>query len=128
MTRTMCVAGYTQIAKILAHIRREHAQKPVHAAVFIGDAMEETPHALYDAAGGLGVPCFIFQEGHNPYVEQVFKEITLLTKGAYAKFGTGAARELAELLSAVATYAAGGTAALANLPTDGARKLLGQVK
>jgi len=128
MTKIACVAGYTQIGKILAHVRKEHAQQPVNAVVFVGDAMEETPHSLYDAAAGLGVPVFIFQEGNDPYVEQVFKEISVITKGAYAKFGTGSARELAELLRAVATFAVGGTTALADLRTDGARKLLGQLK
>jgi hypothetical protein len=43
MTKITCMAGYTQIGKILAHVRKEHAQKPVNAAVFVGDAMEETP-------------------------------------------------------------------------------------
>jgi hypothetical protein len=128
MTKIVCMAGYTQIGKILAHVRKEHAQKPVNAAVFVGDAMEETPHLIYDAAAGLGVPVFVFQEGSDPYVEQVFREISVITKGAYARFGTGSARELAELLRAVATYAAGGTKALADLRTDSARKLLGQLK
>jgi hypothetical protein len=128
MTKIMCMAGYTQIGKILTHVRKEHAQKHVNAVVFVGDAMEETPHSLYDAAAGLGVPVFIFQEGSDPYVEKVFKEISVITKGTYAKFGTGSARELADLLRAVATFAVGGTTALADLRTDGARKLLGQLK
>jgi len=128
MSKITCMAGYTQIGKILTHVRKEHAQKPVNAVVFVGDAMEETPHALYDPAAGLGVPAFIFQEGGDPYVEQVFKEISVITKGAYAKFGTGSARELADLLRAVATFAVGGATALADLRTDGARKLLGQLK
>src|SRR5262249_3508696 len=128
MTKIMCMAGYTQIGKILAHVRKEHAQKSVNAVVFVGDAMEETPHSLYDAAAGLGVPVFIFQEGGDPYVEQVFKEISVITKGAYAKFGAGSARELADLLRAVATFAVGGVSALADLRTNAATKLLGQLK
>src|SRR5262249_7015976 len=32
MTKITCMAGYTQIGKILAHVRKEHAQKPVNAA------------------------------------------------------------------------------------------------
>src|SRR5262245_33050444 len=31
MTKIMCMAGYTQIGKILAHVRKEHAQKSVNA-------------------------------------------------------------------------------------------------
>ena len=51
-----------------------------------------------------------------------------LTKGAYERFDPGAARELAEQLRAVAAFSVGGLTALADLRTDGARKLLGQIK
>ena len=45
--------------------RRGHK---VNALVFIGDAMEETIDDLAEKAGGLGllgVPVFVFQEGHD---------------------------------------------------------------
>ena len=128
MSRITCMPGETQIGRILAHIRNEHAQKPISAAIFVGDAMEEKEHALYDAAAGLGVPLFVFQEGEDPKVEQTFREMARLTKGAYSKFTPGAARELAELLRAVAAFAVGGLTALADLRTDSARKLLTQLK
>ena len=51
-----------------------------------------------------------------------------LSRGAYSKFTAGSARELAELLRAVAVFATGGLTALADLRTDSARKLLGQLK
>jgi len=41
---------------------------------------------------------------------------------------TVAARELAELLRAVAVFATGGLTALSDLRSEGARKLLGQLK
>jgi hypothetical protein len=47
----------------------------------------------------------MFQEGHNREVEHVFRDITRLTRGAYCRFDPGAARQLAELLRAVAVYA-----------------------
>jgi hypothetical protein len=59
---------------------------------------------------------------------QVFGEMARLTNGAHSKFSTGSARELAELLRAVAAFAVGGLTALADLRTDSARKLLGQMK
>src|SRR5215472_2552004 len=43
MVRISCQAGETQIEKMLAHIRKEHASEPVNAAIFIGDACEEVP-------------------------------------------------------------------------------------
>jgi hypothetical protein len=129
MSRITCKGGNTQIIRILKHIANEHAQKPVSAAVFVGDAMEgDKPGALIDAAAGLGVPLFMFQEGDDPEVEKVFRELARLTGGAYAKFTSGAARELGDMLRAVAAFAAGGRRALESQNTDSARKLLGQLK
>jgi hypothetical protein len=48
-----------------------------------------------------------------------------LTHGAYCRFDPGAAHQLAELLRAVAAYAAGGMRALADL---GARRQAGAVR
>ena len=63
MTKVFCRAGTTQIEKILKHMRAEHEREKVNAVVFVGDAVEEPPHALYAAAASLGVPLFMFQEG-----------------------------------------------------------------
>jgi hypothetical protein len=145
MSRIRCAAGSTKIARVLGHIRAEHQREKIAAAVFIGDAVEEMRGALYDAAAGLGVPIFCFQEGDGlagyvdhrgelvfddppQKVEHIFREIARLTGGAYGKFNAGAARQLGELLRAVAAFAVGGIAALANQHTDSARKLLGQMK
>ena len=96
---------------------RPRAQK-VQALVFVGDAMEEKIDDLCAAAGELGllgVPAFMFQEGDDAVAEQAFREIARLSRGAYCRFDPGAAHELAELLRAVAAYAAGGMKALADL-------------
>lgn len=134
MERIDCRGGHTQIRKILAHARREAEKQKVQALVFVGDAMEEPLDDLCASAGALGllgVPAFVFQEGHDPIAEQAFREIARLSRGAYCRFGLGAAHELAELLRAVAAYAAGGMKALANLKARqgaGAVKLLEQLK
>jgi hypothetical protein len=128
MRKISCVGGATQIGRVLAHIREEHRRRPVGAAIFVGDCCEESPGALYDVAAGLGAPLFVFQEGVDPTASIVFPELARLTKGAYAKFDSGAARQLAELLRAVAAFAGGGTKALADLRTEGARRLLSQLK
>ena len=127
MRQNQCMAGQTQIGKVLSHIRREHALASVAAAVFIGDAVEEPPSQLYDAAG-LGVPLYMLQEGNDKNVADVFKQLAHLTHGAHLQFRPGAARELADLLRAIAVVAAGGVKALADLNSDAARKLLGQMK
>ena len=61
-------------------------------------------------------------------VEQVFRELARLTGGAYGKFDAGAAKQLGELLRAVAAFAVGGLPALARQNSDGARTLLSQLK
>jgi hypothetical protein len=99
----------------------------VQALVFVGDALEENPDKLSQDAGELGrlrVSARMFQEGHDRDVEQVFRGIARLTHGAYSRFDPGAAHELAELLRAVAVYAAGGMTALAARRDVGAVKLL----
>lgn len=134
MERIDCRGGHTQIGKILAHARRETESNKVQALVFVGDAMEEKLDDLCHAAGELGllgVPAFMFQEGHDPITEQAFREIARLTHGAYCRFDPGAAHQLAELLRAVAAYAAGGLRALADLSARrqaGALKLIAQMR
>lgn len=135
MRQVACQGGYTQIGKVLAHARRESEKARVSAFVYVGDAVEEPIDELAGRAGELallGVPAFLFQEGDDPHVTQVFAEIARLTKGAACRFGPGSASELRDLLTAVAVYAAGGEKALQALlakpGSAGARRLLGQMK
>jgi hypothetical protein len=133
MTGIRCLGGFTQIRKILAHARREGEKRKVDALVYVGDCMEEKIDHLAALAGELGllgVPAFMFQEGHDPDAEIAFREIARLTKGAYCRFDAGSAQQLRELLRAVAAYAAGGRQALEDLGKHGsqARLLLEQLK
>ena len=115
MTRVYCLGGQTQIEKVLSHAIRESKKKKVNALVYVGDCMEENPDTLCALAGELGmlgVPAFIFQEGGEPMARRTFEQIARLTTGAYCPFDSGSARQLRELLSAVAVYAAGGRRAL----------------
>jgi hypothetical protein len=118
MTGMECRGGHTQIGKILAHIRKEASERRINAVVYVGDCMEENVDELCARAGEigiLGVPMFMFQDGREPIAEQAFREMARLTRGAYCRFDHGSARQLRELLSAVAVYAAGGRQALADL-------------
>jgi hypothetical protein len=99
--------------------------------VFVGDCMEEELDVLVGSAaelGRLGVPVFMFQEGNEPNVERTFREIATSTKGAYCPFDSGSARQLGELLRAVAAFAAGGVKALEARKDAGSVKLLTQMK
>jgi hypothetical protein len=131
MTRIMCISGETQIEKILIHAQKESKLLSVSALVFVGDAMEEGADTLIHEArelGRLGVRCFMFQEGRDREVEQTFRAIADVTKGAYCRFDPGAAHELAKLLRAVAVFVTGGMEALAARKDAGAVKLLGQLR
>jgi hypothetical protein len=129
MARVTCAAGHTQIRKVLEHTRKENAGKKINALVIVSDACEEASTNLYSAARELkSVPVFMFQEGSDEHVEHVYREIARLTGGAYCKFDSGAAQRLADLLKAVAAFAAGGLKALAAQKSEAATLLLTQIK
>jgi hypothetical protein len=128
MGRVRCDSGHTKYARAFSHVRQEHQRQPINAVIVIGDALEEIPSTLYDAVAGLRVPFFMFQEGDDPQVRAAFEKIRDLTKGAYCAFNTGAIAQLREYLQGVVVYTTGGVAALSDLRTEGARKLLQQVK
>jgi hypothetical protein len=131
MAKIGCEAGGTQLERLLVHAQKETAKLQVNALVFIGDAMEENPDVLTTQArelGKLGVRAFLFQEGADPDVQRVFQDIAASTSGAYAKFDAGAAKQLGELLQAVARYVTGGMAALESRKDAGSTLLLEQLK
>ncbi len=117
MTRVYCMGGRTQIEKVLRHAIAETRRKKVDALVYVGDCMEEKADDLCAQAGELGmlgVPAFVFHEGGEPEARKTFQQMARLTNGAYCPFDSRSARQLRELLSAVAVYAAGGRRALAD--------------
>lgn len=131
MARVQCEGGHTQIARLLKHALAEHRKSPVRALVFIGDALEESPDTLCRLAGQAGLlklPLFLFQEGEDHHAAQCFRQMARLSGGAWARFNASSARALADLLGAVASYAAGGHSALENQATESAKLLLKQLK
>lgn len=126
MTAVHCAAGHTQINRILKHCITEaqtnakSGKAKINALVFIGDSLEEDIDKLGHTAGELGllgIPAFMFQEGHDPITAKAFQQIAHLTGGAYCPFNAGSAKQLRDLLSAVAVFAAGGHKALENFHT-----------
>lgn len=134
MTGVDCRGGNTQIGKVLKHVRREASQGRINAIVYVGDAMEENVDLLCQTAGEIGllnVPIFMFQEGNDGVTRHAYQEIARLTRGAYFRLDASSARQLRELLAAVAVYAAGGRAALADHSKEkggSARLLLEQLQ
>ena len=134
MDRIDCRAGPTAIGRVLGHAAAEARERPIAALAFVGDAMEEDAATLYDQAARTaltGVTCFMFQEGHDRDVAEVYAEIARLTGGAHVPFDEGSAERLGALLRAVAAYAAGGRPALTALAAgddgEGARLLVGRM-
>jgi hypothetical protein len=130
MSAVRCMAGRTQIARLLRTVLRQQTGAAARALVFIGDAMEEEPTILSELAGQCriqGLPLFLFQEGRDPTVTHCFREMARISGGAWSHFDQRSAQRLAELLGAVARYAAGGRVALENSRSSGARLLLDQL-
>lgn len=131
MQAVSCVAGKTQIGRVLRHALQEARRRPVQALVFVGDCMEENVDDLGHLAGELGllgVRAFMFHEGRDPVAANAFRDIARLTRGAYLPFAAGSAAELRALLGGVAAYAAGGKSAVTVLArrSGAAVKLLEQ--
>ncbi len=118
MTSVFCLAGETQISKLLNHAIQETGKEKVNALAFIGDCMEEDVDKLGALAGKLGilgVPVFMFQEGNDTMATFAFQQIAKLSGGACCRFDSTSAHVLRDLLSAVAVFAAGGRTALEDL-------------
>lgn len=131
MGRVYCEGGHTQIARLLRHAQAEHGRNSIRAMVFIGDAIEESADTLCNLAGQCGLrslPLFMFQEGSDPAVESCFRQMSRVSRGAYARFDHHSADILANLLGAVASYAAGGRRALERQGGEGAKLLLEQMR
>lgn len=117
MTRVHCLGGQTQIERLLRHAGAETRKEQTQALVFVGDAFEEDIDQVCHAAGELamlGVPVFCFHEGGDLIARRGLEQVARLTKGAYCPFDASSAKQLRELLAAVAVYAAGGRRALEN--------------
>ena len=131
MTKIRCDAGYTQIGRVLGHVAREASRRKVSALVFVGDACEEDRDQLIEPAkqlAQLGVPAFMFQEGNERVARSRFQEIARITRGVHLAFDQGAARQLSELLRAVAAFSVGGTTALEKQSSAAAKYMLQQIK
>ncbi|MCW5734315.1 MAG: VWA domain-containing protein [Enhydrobacter sp.] len=115
MSAVRCLAGRTQIVRLLRYAGEQRRESRVDAMVFVGDCCEEDIDQIGHEAGQLGLlglPVFVFQEGNDRTASRLFPQIAKLTRGAYCKFDRNSPDELKKLLGAVAAYAAGGREAL----------------
>jgi hypothetical protein len=118
MRGVRCIAGKTQIARVLRHAANEARRAPTPALVFVGDCVEENVDELGRLAGELGLlgtRAFLCHEGLDARAAQAFQHVAELTRGACFPFTSGSAAQLRALLGGVAAYAAGGRTALTAL-------------
>ena len=115
MSGVRCLAGKTQIGRLLRYAGEQRRESRLDAVVFVGDCCEEDVDAVGHEAGQLGLlglPVFVFHEGDDRVASRLFPQIAKLTRGAYCKFDRSSPDQLRRLLGAVAAYAAGGRQAL----------------
>jgi hypothetical protein len=115
MGAVRCLAGRTQIGRLLRYAGEQRRESRIDALVFVGDCCEEDVDQVGHEAGQLGLlglPVFVFQEGNDRTASRLFPQIAKLTRGAHCKFDRNSPDELRKLLGAVAAYAAGGRDAL----------------
>lgn len=134
MSSVQCLAGQTQIERVLKHTLTEARQGDVDALVYVGDAMEESVDIVGALAGQLRIyklPMLIFQEGRDQRATSAFKQFARLSGGAHCQLDYNSAAQLGELLNAAAVYATGGKKALdefARLAGAQSKNLLQQLK
>lgn len=130
MSGVSVLGGQTQVLRCLEHALAETRREKVNAVVLVGDALEEAVDPICHVAGQLalqGTPVFCFQEGHDRVAEAGFRQIAMVSGGAWAPFDADSAEALRALLRAVAVFAAGGRAALTRLPGREAARIAGQL-
>jgi hypothetical protein len=117
--------GFTQIAKVLDYALCTHAEKPIAAVIFVGDACEENIDELSGLASELGtqgLPVFMFLEGkpgkNNKDIEHSFRSIAERSGGDFFWFGIDspkAVAQFADTLKAVAKLAVGDASAITTI-------------
>ena len=115
MSSVRCLAGRTQVGRLLRYAADQRRESRIDAVVFVGDCCEEDVDQVGHEAGQLGLlglPVFVFQEGNDRAASRLFPQIAKLTRGAYCRFDRSSPDQLKRLLGAVAAYAAGGRDAL----------------
>jgi hypothetical protein len=114
--------GLTQIRRVLLHALRLHAENPIAAVTYVGDAFEENIDELSGLASELGarkLPAFMFLEGEpgaDDDVEDAFRLIAERSGGAFFWFGIDSPQAVAQFsdtLNAVAKLAVGDASAVA---------------
>lgn len=132
MAKIRCQAGRTQILRLMRLAETETAT----AVIYVGDVFEECGQTARELAARLPMPWYVVQDksgDHHTASENIFKEISRLTGGAYLSYGDknhhpgAVARELTGAIAAITTLTTGGINAVKKLPGKPAQALLEQL-
>ena len=109
-----CVAGGTQIRRVLAHaLKVSESSTLTRALVFVGDCFEEKIDELAPLARTLGekrIPIFMIQECGDENATSAFRQIAEASGGAHFRFDANAIDQLRRLLRAIGEYVQTGNA------------------
>ena len=125
MAAVRCHAGLTQIIEGLQSFINEGPEEKAAAIILIGDCFEENSGQAERAAILLkekGIKLFSFIEGDDPTAQFVFRRLSEITGGKFARFGSDL--PLSDLCEGVALLASGGEKALGRLKNKNVQKLL----
>ena len=115
MGAVRCLAGRTQIGRLLRYAAEQRRESRIDAVVFVGDCCEEDVDAVGHEAGQLGLlglPVFVFQEGDDRVASRLFPADRQADARRLLQVRPLEPRAAQAAAGAVAAYAAGGRAAL----------------
>jgi hypothetical protein len=119
--RAECNCGcYVHVRDVLAQAVKEAEERPLRAAIIVGDAFHDDQDGLDEAAISAnrlrrtGTMVFLMQLGDDLITARKLQYLARVSGGAYFRFDSRTQeRQFSELWQAVSAYAAGGEEAVA---------------
>jgi hypothetical protein len=116
--RSKCECGcYVYISNVLQQAIEENKDRPMRAAVIVGDMFHDGEDGLAEAALAVrelqrqGTRVFLIQQGRNPLTARKLQYLKQVSGAAYFKVGPET-QQLEELLRAISVYAGDGEEAV----------------
>jgi hypothetical protein len=136
MDRAECNCGcYVNVRDVLAQAAKEAEERPLRAAIIIGDAFHDDQDGLKEAAISAlqlrraGTRVFLIQLGDDPVTTRKLEYLARVSGGTYFRFDPQTQeRQFAEMFEAVSAYTAGGEKAVRAKGGQAATLLLEHLK
>jgi hypothetical protein len=136
MGRAECNCGcYVHIHSVLRQAVKENANRPIRAAIIVGDVFHDDQDSLDEAALAAnqlrreGTRVFLIQQGDDPVTARKLQYLQRVSGAAYFKFDPKTQQQqFTEMLETISTYAAGGEEAVKATGRQAAALLLEHLK